>query len=270
MEDVVNEDVQADIDDTNAVQEGAELPAADEVVDSSNVEVESQEVESQEQPIDEKIEVPKTEFEKLQAQVAQQEEFIQRRNNEVGSLRQQIIALERQEQALTKSEDEINELYLDNPAKAIQEQQELSRIQDQRRYIQELETKASLLQSDPQFEEKVGEIAELMVQDGYDPASVQKFKTNPYWVDSNVTRTYVAKVAQNRELADLRGKVESLTKKPQDVARKIEAAANSGVTLNASSSGTTGGEVVVTSETVESMTSEQRKHFIKTGEVLIN
>jgi uncharacterized protein (DUF3084 family) len=187
-EEVAVEDVvQNDIVEEGAVSEGVELPAAgEEVASSEDIVGGEAQVESdaslEAPPVVENIEVPKTEFEKLQAQVAQQEEFIQRRNNEVGDLRQQLSGLEAQRQNLSKTDEELNDLYYENPAKAIQEQSELSRVNEQMRYVQELETKASILQADPQFEEKVEEMAQLMVLDGYDPASVQRFKSNPYWV----------------------------------------------------------------------------------------
>ena len=273
-EEAVVEEVQNDTEiiDEGAVSEGVELPAAGEAESSDEVVGQEAQVESDVEvnapPVVENIEVPKTEFEKLQAQVAQQEEFIQRRNNEVGDLRQQLSGLEAQRQQLSRTDEELNDLYYENPAKAMQEQNELSRVNEQMRYVQELESKASILQADPNFEDKVNEMAELMVQDGYDPASVQKFKSNPYWVDAATSMSYAKQVGQERRIKALEANNESLKQKPGEVAQKIEAAANGGTTLTAKTSGSTGGDVVVTSEMVEAMDSKTLKHFNRTGEVL--
>lgn len=275
MEEQVVEDVVQNDTVEGAVSEGVELPSAGETESSEveNVESPQNVVEAESAPqdvVDEKVEISKSEWDKMKSQVSQQEEFIQRRNNEVGDLRQQLGTLDQQRQQLSKTDDELNDLYIDNPAQAIREQNELGRVNEQMRYVQELETKASILHADPQFEDKVEEMAQLMVADGYDPASVQRFKSNPYWVDSATSMSYAKHVGQERRIKALETNNESLKQKPGEVARNIEAAAKGGVTLTASTGGTNGGEVVVTSEMVESMSSDQRKHFIKTGEVLIN
>lgn len=268
------EEVQNDTTE-GAVLEGVELPTAESAETQEEVSQESAQVESDAEvdapPVEEEMAgITKAEWAKTQEMLTQQEQFIKERGNEVGDLRQQINVLDQRRQQLSKTDDELNDLYIDNAAQAIREQNELSQVDAEARVIQQLIDKGNILQIDPEFESKKDEIAEMMIEDGYRSTDVQRFKTDPYWVDSNVLLSYSKQVSGKRELSALKEKVDALSKKPGEVAKNIEAAAKGGVTLNASTGGSTGGDVVVTSDMVESMTSEQRQHFIKTGEVLIN
>lgn len=143
------------------------------------------EEEEQEQPRekeDSKEPSPEERIAKLQAQLAQQETFIQRRNTELGEARRKY------DDAIEIIKSKIDEAYLESPSKGIELQKQLSKLETQREEINsEAETLNAIHQRQVAVakfvkpgEANIEEMAACLEEDGIDAGFIQQFRANPF------------------------------------------------------------------------------------------
>lgn len=176
---------------------------------------------------------------KLEKQLKDKEEFIQRRNSEIGALRQQIQALQTQVPQ-QPAEDE----FYANPYDAVQK---VLAAERQNAAVQALQAQAAVMQNElavksaiPEIDALIDDIAKLAEQDGLPPENIRNFKANPYNDDPAILIQYANRAKLAKELADMRAQIEALQKKPETIVKKIEQAAHSHrpLTSNTGQSGT--------------------------------
>jgi len=181
-ESVSAEDVSALSDeDLNALLEGTpdvEPEVSEPLPESHEGETESEpEAEQGEATPEEESQAAPVDVEKLQAQLAAKQEFIERRSSELGRLRVQLKAAKEENETL------VRQLELDNPVEAIRAEKHGDKLREQddalAREEQELAAKSRFISTVPrhvrpdQFDPV--EIEQTLLADGVDPVSARNF-----------------------------------------------------------------------------------------------
>lgn len=185
-----------------------------------------------------------TEAEVLKKQVADKEAFIQRQAAEIGELRKIAVAnppqtaQPQQPQVKIYTEDEINSTWYENPAKAFQMAEHNKQVQayTQQAHISAVakQTESTLRQLVPDIDDLKDSMAELALQDGYNPQQVAWFKQNPF-VNSDpvILYQYAQRAKAIKEINTLKSQT------MQNVAAKVEQAAQGqGLTSKVAASST--------------------------------
>lgn len=197
----------------------------------------TEEVEKEEPAIEPEIDqqpAVETEVEvqtKLEKQLKDKEEFIQRRNAEVGELRKQIEAL--QQRIPQVQEDG----YYENPVDAVNQ---VLQAREQQAQIQYLEHQAAIKQNEltikefvPEFDSLVDDMVEVIRDLKYPQEVINNFKANPYAEQPAILVNLAERAKLAKENKTLKAEIEKLKKAPGDVLKKVEAAANSSRPLTA-------------------------------------
>lgn len=261
------------------VVEEVETPVADNVVgeevtpvETAGEEIETPEGEETQVEAGLSETVSREEFDTLKKTLDDSRSMVGKQSQEVGSARAKIQSLESQLSQLNRTGEQISEGIYDKPQEVIRD--EIARaglttqLEQARQQAFSLENKNIVLASDPDFEGKIEEIAQVMQSEGVNLLDVQDFKDNPYQFESRDLLSYSKAVTQQRKLSDMEKRLHKLD--PTNVAKNIEKAAHSSTNgkMTSSTGGGGDGGISVTSEMIQNATSEQRKHFIKSGEWL--
>lgn len=187
-------------------------------------------------PAVEQISVSKTEWEKLQKRTKEQESFIGRQSSEIGKLRQS--AAEKMQSIEKEFADGAIDM-ISNPlegAKKISEYNaakaddyELGR-QQYNLYVKE-QVSAII----PDFEASLEGIADVLKADGYEAGTIRDFLAHPYDEKPILLINLARRAEADKRYKAAMSEVETLKKKPAEVARKIEAALNEPQTMTAKS-----------------------------------
>jgi hypothetical protein len=217
----------------------------DKKVEDSSVTPEKTEPTPVEKTEDEKVSISKTEWDKVQKQLTEQELFIKRRNNEVGDLRKKITDLETRKEELTKSVEA--EGYID-PVQTHKNLKEIDTIEAEMTSlkVKEFETgnREIIKKIAPDFDNLLDDMATVISDDakalGVPEEKINSFltnwKTNPYiQADAGMLLGYASRARLIKDLREKDSKIAELTKKPGEVAKKIENALKSSPVITASS-----------------------------------
>jgi len=181
-EEVTAEDVSALSDeDLTALLEGTpdvEPESSEPLPESHDGETESEPTEQQaEATPEEESQAAPIDVEKLQAQLAAKQEFIERRSSELGRLREQLKAAKQENETL------VRQLEFDNPVEAIRAEKHGDKLREQdealAREEQELAARSRFISTVPrhvrpdQFD--AVEIEQTLLADGVDPVSARNF-----------------------------------------------------------------------------------------------
>jgi DNA repair exonuclease SbcCD ATPase subunit len=170
---------------------------------------------------------------RLEKQVKDKEEFIQRQAQEIGQLRKVLEDIQRN---IPQNPDE--QAYYENPQMAVEQvirQREMlayqARVQEQ---LAEKENETTIKTQVPDIESMIDDIAALALKDGAAPEIVRQFKSRPYAAIPDLVVQLANRVKAERRISELEKELNTLRKKPEDVLRRVEEAAKGPRTLTAS------------------------------------
>lgn len=191
---------------------------------------------------------PQEYAERLERQLAQQETFIQRRNQELGDMRKA------HREAVKALEAKLADKMQDDPVAAAKDIQEISentrreellgREQSQLNHIHESHKIVSA-HVKPEDGVTLDDMVHALEIDGVDPGYVHQFKANPYLaMEAGAIIQLAKRVRAEKYVAglipyaqELQKKVAELEKKPSQVLNKVGKALNETPRLNGSSGG---------------------------------
>lgn len=173
------------------------------------------------------------ELERLRKQVNDKEQFIQRRNQELGELRRQLEALQPQQL------EDVNDKFFENPQEAIQQileqRDKAQKVQELRSIIQVRETETTVKGLVPDFDDLMDDMAAIAKEDGLPTEAIEVFKRNPYSEHPAFLVAFAQRAKANRELKALREENAKLKTRPDEVLKKVEQAARQSTTLTGQS-----------------------------------
>jgi hypothetical protein len=178
------------------------------------------------------------ELEKLRKQVNQQEEFIQKRNTEVGELRKRDLEIQG-EIANRPSDDDMREKFDIDPLEAhrnliAQDRADHERIQLKAK-IHQLDAEQAISRAIPNFNELKDEIIALAKKDGLPERDIMDLQNNPYVFNPQDVIGLARRAQDAKRIQILEDKVNAVSTSKQNMAKKIAQAANSGRTLTSAS-----------------------------------
>lgn len=193
--------------------------------------------------------------EKLEKQVKDKEEFIQRQASEIGALRKQILDMQA---AMPETPEE--SLYYSDPAEAVNQ---VLKQREQAAYIENLNHAVAVKENEltvktivPDIDDLIDSIADTALKDGATQETVRAFKNRPYNAPPDLVIQLAKRVKAEKEVETLKARIAELEKKPDDVLKKVEAAARTGKTLTAKTGQSGGGSV-----------SEKSRHMLTDAEL---
>lgn len=178
------------------------------------------------------------ELEKLRNRVNQQEEFIQKRNTEVGELRKRDLEIQG-EIASRPSDDDMREKFDTDPLEAhrnliAQDRADSERVQLQAK-IHQLDSEQAISRAIPNFSELKDDIVALAKSDGLPERDIMDLQNNPYVFNPQDVISLARRAQDAKRIQTLEDQVNSITSSKQNMAKKIAKAANSGRTLTSAS-----------------------------------
>ena len=150
---------------------------------------------------------------KLEKTEQEQRVMIKRQSNELGTLRKKVYTPPTKEEkaALMERAAEGDESAMDEYAN--------------RRADMDYANQVTVLEAVPNFEELKQDIANLAIGEGYDQTAINYFLSNPWRTDAHTTIALARKVAEGKELVNLRTENKTLKQTgPTDVVGMIEKA----------------------------------------------
>lgn len=217
-------------------------------------------------------------FKELETRVAAKEQFIQRQANEIGLLRKQNPQEVREQiQAIESEYDRIyaeqGKFAADQFWKGIERQREeaIAEQQTVNNIKQMKQTRERVLADTPTFESSIGDIADVLKDDGFKDEFIEQFKQSPYAIEYGELRllhkaaTYRKEsVSQKKEIETLKAKIAELEKKPAEIIDKINNATKS-VTGKSSGTSAPNGKVIdITALNPRRLSYQQLKEMQKT------
>lgn len=209
------------------------------------------------------VEKVKQELEKLKKQVVDKDTYIRNRESIIGQQNQQINQLKQQAENLRK---QANETFYENPAKSTQMVYQAERAEEEARNIefnQQYESnRQAINQFAPDYQELIGDIAEIITERGYPPHLIERFKQRPWDEPVHVAVPFAEAARARKTARDLQSKIQNLDKKPEEIARNIARAAsqNPGITASNGSSGTESS--TITQSDIRKMSRDQLKAYL--------
>ena len=178
------------------------------------------------------------ELEKLRKQVTQQEEFIQKRNTEVGELRKRDLEIQG-EIANRPSDDDMREKLDTDPLEAhrtliAQDRADNERADLQAR-IHQLDAEETITRAIPNFKELKDDIIALAKSDGLPERDIMDLRNNPYVFNPQDVIGLARRAQDAKRIQILEDQVSDISTSKQNMAKKIAKAANSGRTITAAS-----------------------------------
>lgn len=190
-------------------------------------------------------------YAKLREQLAQQEQFIKRRNGEIGSLRQQLTTLKAQLQ------ETLDERFAESPkegmkdARKIEEiDQHLGNLDSEEQRINNIHQAQVLVSKHIKpGEVTMDDVVETLKGDGIDPNYIEQFAKSPFEnalpetivhlykrakAESMLRKLYAITIAKDEQIKKLKGN-------PNEVLANIERAANQGPSINGKTGGSSNG-----------------------------
>ena len=178
------------------------------------------------------------ELEKLRNRVNQQEEFIQKRNTEVGELRKRELEIQG-EIANRPSDDDMREKLDTDPLEAhrdlIAQDRADSERADLQAKIHQLDAEQAITRAIPNFSELKDDIVALAKSDGLPERDIMDLQNNPYVFNPQDVIGLARRVQDAKRIQILEDQVKSIGSSKQNMAKKIAKAANSGRTLTSAS-----------------------------------
>lgn len=244
------QELEGEVAEEDTPSDGAETPP--EEAEASKDDSAGQKDQGDEKSQEDFVKVSKADWEKQQAELKQKEQFIQRRNSELGELRKQLA------DARAKKSQDLDEMYDENPREARKVEREIEELDKGIQQIdQERQTMARRLMAEKAVSEflqpeefDVNAMAETLASIGLPQQAVQSFRADPY--SSGATPMEIvlaAKAAQGNKLVmqmaryakQLQDKVSSLEHEakegPKRALSNIEQALKSKPGVSASSGG---------------------------------
>lgn len=211
------------------------------------------------------ITVLKTQVEKLEKRLKDKDDFINRRNAEIGELRKKA----------TLNREVLSEKIFTDPVGAFQDMQVAN---DAQKEISRIETsqfidinKKAVLDAMPNFETLKDTIFEIAKEDGLPEQNLAAFKENLYAEPAEVlyilgkrAEQRIAINARDKELSDLRNKIKELEGKPDALLQKIEKASNSN-SLTGKSGGAGNSKDVVLNKPLHQLSQAELRKIIDGG-----
>ena len=206
----------------------------------------------------------------LKEQLEEKERFNQHQGNELGDLRKQVA--EKEAAKPQQTEAELNAAHDVNPVattKALIESakvEERTRISEERnRVLAQTEvTKRAVESALPEFTGMRDEVAALAEKDGYSEEQIAAFKSNPYESsDQGILINLGKRVELQRQLDAAEKKNKDIEQDPDEVAKKIEAAAKKKPTLKGKKSASDRVSGDYTREELSHMSNEELDELIK-------
>ena len=187
---------------------------------------------------EEQTTIPVAELEKLRNRVNQQEEFIQKRNTEVGALRKRELEIQG-EIAKRPSDDDMREKFDIDPLEAhrnliAQDNADRESIQLKAR-IHRLDAERTISRAIPNFNELKDDIVALAKKDGLPERDIMDLKNDPYVFKAQDVIGLARRAQDAKRIQILEDKVNAVSTSKQNMAKNIAKAANSGRTLTAAS-----------------------------------
>lgn len=203
------------------------------------------------------------ELEKLKKQVVDKDTYIRNRESIIGQQNQHINQLKQQAETLRT---QANEKFYDNPAESTRMVYQAERAEEQAQQIEHRQqyeaNRQAITQFVPDYQDLVGDIAEIITERGYPPHLIERFKSSP-WDEPVHVAVPFAEAARARKLArELQGKIKNLDKKPEEVAMKIAKAASQTPGITAANGGSGSETPNVTITDIRKMSRSQLKEYL--------
>ena len=237
-----------------------------------------EEKETPEEALKRELAEAKAEKVKLEEQLAEKEIFAQSKANAEGELKKQLAEARGKTRL---SDEEINALHDEDPAKATQAQidraladvktetedkEDRTAKENQDRMLHTENTKRAVEKAMPEFSSMIDEVASLATEDGVPAKAVAAFKADPYGSsDAPYLLNFARRVLIARELKEAQDKIATLKTDPDDVAAKIEEAANRKPKIKKSSTARETKGDNLTEEDIANMSDEELDKRLKGG-----
>lgn len=245
------EDIDAYLDAAQAEEEGIEAVPDEEneseAVEGSEEEIAEEPVEETDKPVASDPEALRkhneelrAENEKLLKRVNDSQLYIQRRNNEIGQLRRDLV------HAKSQLEAGLDEKYQIDPKAAMQDQLKINQIDDQinqnDREAAVLETRRIVDSNVKPYPELHSDIIQVLRDDGIPDDAIQAFAVNPYANALPETLIQLCNRARERRIAinvfqenkQLREQLAKAKQAPDRVLKGVERAARQPTRINGS------------------------------------
>ena len=226
-------------------EESPEVTGEESQEDNAGGEDEGEVAESESSPegeeaggTEEQATITVAELEKLRNRVSQQEEFIQKRNTEVGALRKRELEIQ-SEIANRPSDDDMREKLDTDPLEAhrdlIAQDRADSERSDLQAKIHQLDAEQAITRAIPNFSELKDDIVALAKSDGLPERDIMDLQNNPYVFNPQDVISLARRAQDAKRIQALEDQVNSISTSKQNMAKKIAKAANSGRTITSAS-----------------------------------
>jgi len=206
-------------------------------------------------------------------QLKQQELFIQRRNNEIGQLRQQL------REANAKLQERLDERFMESPSAAMRDQaqiqqneQRLQGLESEEQQIHRVHNAQKVFFSHIKPEDAgLDEMAQCLVDDGVPQDFVIAFKQNPWTTAAPETLVHLARRARAEKVLaqvvvyakQLKAENEKLKGQPQQMLNKVQQALRTTPQVSAATGGSAAEASPEMPTDLTEWTSEQIDEFLK-------
>jgi hypothetical protein len=192
------------------------------------------------QPEENTTPAAETDVKKLQKRLDDSQAFIQQQAKEIGELRKpsQVPLPQNAQQGLQltpEEEEQVNDLYLENPVKAWalntellqQKQQAMAKYQSEQEARILAENKEFVDKSVPDLSESLDDMATILRSEGVSEENISNFRSNPYWVNAGELINLAKRAKEEKRNAVLEKENAELRQKLGDFPKKIKDATKS-------------------------------------------
>ena len=177
---------------------------------------------------DEEILFLKSKLDSIAKSNKDRDDWIKRRDLEIGQLRKRIEEGEVSSGGISK----LNETFYDDPVKGVNDILEIrekeKNLKSLKEQEQEVLNKLNIMQVVPNYDELVEDMAAMAKEDGEPPELIELFKKNPYALRHDLAINYARRANDrkkssdtSKKIADLEKKINDLRTKPDSIIDKI-------------------------------------------------
>lgn len=210
---------------------------------------------------------------KMTSQLAQQEQFIQRRNGELGTTRAKLV------EAISILKGKLDEKYLESPSEGIKLQKDIEKLEGKVEQIDEeaegmnqtFATQKAVAKFIQPNEVSMDAMVACLQEDGLDPHYIEQFKSNPFQMGAAATIHLAKRAKAIRDRDEARHlalqfyeRLQKLEKEPQSLAKQIKTVAKQRPGVNGGSGKSPGKKATPTNPAL--MTDEEIKQLLEAAE----
>jgi len=200
----------------------------------------------------------------LEKRIADKEAFIQRQSHEIGQLRKHS------RRADPMGDNQTPTMHDDLQADETHDPEHLEALlayqtaaAQNAAFEKSAACRQKVTHAIPEVEALLPEMASIARADGAPDDLVGLFERQPWQEDAGVLVNLARRALQNRRIGQLEGQVAKLRVRPEEMLRKVEAAAKNSASIPAGPSSSTGQRIRITEADVPFMSDAQLERYLK-------